>query len=76
MSVVSIQVIIYQFDDHALIMSVKLILIAGPPLDGRPVHIVHSFHTWLIVIFYTLATLGIFFATACFMFNLIFRKRK
>ena len=52
------------------------LLLAGTPPDGSPVMRIRTFKIWLIALFDTLAILGIIFAVACFLFNLIFRNRR
>jgi hypothetical protein len=51
-------------------------VVDGIPPDGAPLQVINTFHIALVVIFYLLATTGIIFAVGCFLFNLIFRKRK
>ena len=50
--------------------------IGGVPLDGSPKTVIRTFNIGLVVVFDTLATLGIAFAVLCLLFNFIFRKRK
>lgn len=53
-----------------------MIYSGGPPPDGTPINVIHTFNIGLVATFYTLASLGIVFAIACFIFNIIFRSRK
>ena len=48
----------------------------GPPPDGTPSKVIRTFKIGLVVTFYILASLGILFAIACLIFNIIFRSRK
>ncbi|XP_064403199.1 gamma-aminobutyric acid type B receptor subunit 2-like [Halichondria panicea] len=46
------------------------------PMDGTPVKIVTTFELWPVGLYYTLAVIGLIFTFICFLFNIIFRKRK
>ena len=59
-----------------IIITIVLLSVDGPPPDGSPMKKIRTFKTWLIAVFDTLAILGILFAVACFLFNLIFRNRR
>ena len=48
----------------------------GIPPDGTEIKIVNTIHVSLIVIFYTVAILGLVFAVACLAFNFYFRNKK
>ena len=58
------------------IRSINELCIGGVPLDGSPKTVIRTFNIGLVVVFDTLATLGIAFAVLCLLFNFIFRKRK
>ena len=51
-------------------------VVAGVPLDGTPLTIIRTFHVGLVIVFDTLALLGIAFAVGCLFFNFTFRNRK
>jgi gamma-aminobutyric acid type B receptor len=51
-------------------------LVGGVPPDGTPVKVIHTFHVELVILFDTLATLGIIFAVCCLLFNFIFKDRR
>lgn len=61
---------------HLPFNQILLLLLAGIPPDGSPVRRIRTFKIWLIALFDILAILGIIFAVACFLFNLIFRNRR
>ena len=46
------------------------------PRDGTPLKVIHVQPLPLIVVYYTVASLGIIFTIICFLFNVTFRKRK
>ena len=46
------------------------------PMDGTPVKIITTFELWPVGLYYTLAVIGLIFTFICFLFNIIFRKRK
>ena len=48
----------------------------GVPSDGTPIYVPLSYHLALVIIYDFLAILGIIFTIVCFLFNIIFRKRK
>lgn len=52
------------------------ITIDGVPYDGAIVTEIHSNPVVLIVIYFILATIGLFYAAVCLTFNVILRKRK
>ena len=45
------------------------------PLDGTPIEVEHFPFPAVMAIVYTYSILGVFFALACLVFNLVFRKK-
>ena len=46
------------------------------PSDGTPIYMPLSYHLALVIIYDFLAILGIIFTIVCFLFNVIFKKKK
>lgn len=46
------------------------------PMDGTPVKVIITFDLWIVGFCYTLAVVGLIFTSLCFLFNIIFRKRR
>ena len=61
---------------QSLLLTTILILLDGPPPDGTPVIVIHSFNIALVVLFDITAVLGIVFAIGCLIFNFVFKNRK
>ena len=53
------------------------VLIGGePPYDGYPEERIDQNHIALIIVYNLAAACGLVFVVACFIFNVVFRKRK
>ena len=53
------------------------ILCAGPvPPDGTPIKRLSNQPLAFVIVYYTLATMGIVYALVCLLFNILFRNRK
>ena len=59
-----------------VIMKWYSILPAGVPPDGTPEKVIDTVHIGVVVVYDSLATVGIVFALGCLAFNFVFRKRK
>ncbi len=46
------------------------------PYDGTPLKKIHHHPIQLITVYYILATAGLVFVAVCFLFNVIFRKKR
>ena len=53
-----------------------VLFVGSAPNDSSPIKIVSVQPLPLISVYYTLASAGIIFCFICFLFNIIFRKRK
>ena len=59
---------------YILILSV---LIGGePPYDGYPERKIDQTHIALVIVYNVAAVVGLVFVIVCFVFNVVFRKRK
>ena len=53
------------------------VLIGGePPYDGYPERKIDQTHIALVIVYNVAAVVGLVFVIVCFVFNVVFRKRK
>jgi gamma-aminobutyric acid type B receptor len=48
----------------------------GFPPDGTAIDVVHTYHVWLVAVYYVLALCGVVLSGICFAFNFFFRNRE
>jgi len=53
-----------------------LALTGGPPYDGSAQNVVHPIALPIVIIYNTLASVGLLCAAGCTLFNIIFRNKK
>ncbi len=57
-------------------LKVSFLLSGTIPPDGTPLKLINSQPLGLAIAYYIIAAFGILFTIACFLFNVIYRKRK
>ena len=57
-------------------VALMLALTGGPPYDGSAQNVVHPIALPIVIIYNTLASVGLLCAAGCTLFNIIFRNKK